>query len=161
AAVVTVVFFSVSAVDAVLSFSGSPALARALQPLQERYDPWRLVNTYHLFGHITRDRIEPQFETFDGQTWTEHDFRYKAGATDRPPSFVAPHQPRVDFQLWFYGLSFQHGTPAYVAELLDRLCHDPSAVQSLFSAPLPEKPEAVRIVFWRYRFSTPDTPASP
>ena len=28
----------------------------------------------------------------------------QAGRSARAPDFVAPHQPRVDFQLWFYGL---------------------------------------------------------
>jgi len=33
-------------------------------------------------------------------------------------------------------------------------------VQSLFATPLPAAPEAVRIAFWRYRFSPPgDTDA--
>jgi len=155
AVAVTVSFLAVSVADAAINFSGSARAIRAIQPWQSLYAPWRLVNTYHLFGHITRERIEPQFETFDGHEWTEHDFSYKPGDLRRPPPFVAPHQPRVDFQLWFYGLGFQHGTPTYVAELLDRLCHDPTAVQPLFPTPLPSRPQAVRIVFWRYRFTSP------
>jgi len=71
----------------------------------------------------------------------------------RAPDFVAPHQPRVDFQLWFYGLSFRRGTPTYVRTLLERLCTDPAAVQELFTKPLPPAPTAVRIQFWRYHFS--------
>jgi hypothetical protein len=34
------------------------------------------------------------------------------------------------------------------------MCRDPSAVEPLFVRPLPLKPEAVRIVFWDYRFTT-------
>ena len=56
-------------------------------------------------GSITRERIEPTFETSDGTSWTPLAFHYKPGPVDRPPPFVAPHQPRVDFLLWFYGLS--------------------------------------------------------
>lgn len=118
--------------------------------------PFRLVNTYHLFGHITRERVEPEFQTFDGQTWTAHDLRFKPGDPARPPPFVAPHQPRVDFSLWFYGLSFRRGTDAWVATLLDRLCHDPAAVSTLFAAPLPSAPQAVRVAFWQYHFTTPE-----
>jgi hypothetical protein len=44
--------------------------------------------------------------------------------------------------------------PRYVDSLLDRLCHDPSAVQPLFSAALPRAPQAVRIAFHRYRFAS-------
>ncbi len=156
AGLVTVVFVGISVADAVASFAGSAEWFDAIRPWQAYYGPWRFVNTYHLFGHITRERIEPEFETFDGQEWNAHDLFYKPGDPQRAPPFVAPHQPRVDFQLWFYGLSFERGAPAYVAELLDRLCHEPTAVQPLFAASLPPHPDAVRISFWRYRFSPVD-----
>src|SRR5439155_3636406 len=98
-------FILVSLCDALVSFVDSDALLRALMPIRRVYAPWRLVNTYHLFGHITRARIEAEFQTSDdGTTWTAHDFRHKAGDPARRPDWVAPHQPRVDFQLWFYGL---------------------------------------------------------
>ena len=114
------------------------------------------MNAYHLFGHVTRQRIEPEFQTRDGEAWTPHHFWYKAGPLDRAPPFVAPHQPRVDFRLWFYGLGFRHGVPEYVGVLLHRLCTDPEAVQPLFASELPAEPEAVRIVFGRYRFTGPE-----
>ncbi|MFI5308433.1 MAG: lipase maturation factor family protein, partial [Polyangiales bacterium] len=68
--------------------------------------------------------------------------------------YVAPHQPRVDFRLWFYGLSFGRGMPRYVDRLLDLLCRDPSAVQPLFATRLPAAPSAVRIAFYRYHMSS-------
>jgi hypothetical protein len=67
---------------------------------------------------------------------------------------VAPHQPRVDFRLWFYGLAFRRQRPAYVSTLLERMCEDAPAVQGLFRDPLPPHPGAVRIVYWRYHFTT-------
>jgi len=120
------------------------------------YAPYRVVNTYHLFGHITRERIEPEFQTFDGFVWAPHHMHYKAGPLDRDPPFVAPHQPRVDFLLWFYGLSFSQRTPHYVASLLERMCDAPDTVQNLFVDPLPERPQAVRVVFSRYQFTSPE-----
>ena len=122
----------------------------------EAEQPFRLINTYHLFQAITRERIEPEFQTSSdgGQTWTSHDLRHKAGDPSRAPDFVAPHQPRVDFQLWFYGLAFQRREPSYVAMLVERLCNDPSAIAALFPAALPAHPDAVRIVYWRYHFTT-------
>ena len=72
----------------------------------------------------------------------------------RAPGLVAPHQPRVDFQLWFYGLSYQRGLPPWVGALLERACHDPAAIQGLFPERLPEGPAAVRVAFFRYHFTT-------
>jgi hypothetical protein len=113
------------------------------------------VNTYHLFAAITRERIEPEVQTFDGAAWRAHDLRHKPGDPTRAPHLVAPHQPRVDFQLWFYGLGYRRGAPQYVTELLDRVCHDPAVVQTLFREELPERPASARMAFFRYHFTTP------
>jgi lipase maturation factor 1 len=126
-----------------------------LDTVRELYTPLRLINTYHLFAHITRERVEPTFETFDGATWTERDLWDKPGDPTRAPPLVAPHQPRVDFQLWFYGLSFRRGAPAYVHAIVDKLCRDPEALAPLFVRPLPDLARAVRVRFYRYRFTTP------
>jgi hypothetical protein len=145
-----------SLADATAHFSQSRVLLATAQPLRRAFASSRMINTYHLFGAITRERIEPELQTFDGTAWTAHDLRYKPGDVMRAPSLVAPHQPRVDFQLWFYGLSYRRGMPPYVAGLLERACQDPGAVRSLFTADLPAAPEAARMAFFRYHFTTPD-----
>jgi hypothetical protein len=151
------ILFSFASVwDAVLEF-GPSAWVGTLDNVHEHWAPFRLVNTYHLFGHITRERIEPQLEvSTDGTTFKEYDFKWKPGRVDRAPRYVAPHQPRVDFQLWFYGLSYQRGSPTYVVNLLDRACNDPDAIDPLFTERLPSKPAAVQLSFWRYHFTTPE-----
>ena len=157
AAVAMAIVIGVSVIDAIDAFVPTPRVwQRLVGPLSSLYEPWRLINTYHLFGHITRERIEPEFQVEAEGGWHALEFHHKAGDPHRAPDFVAPHQPRVDFQLWFYGLDFQRGTPAYVAALVDRLCHDPAAVQPLFATPLPADPDAVRIAFDRYHFSAAD-----
>ena len=107
------------------------------------------MNSYHLFASVTRERIEPQFETRDAPlrgvedegAWTERGLRWKAGDPRRAPGFVAPHQPRVDFQLWFYGLAFQRREPPYVTALVEKLCNDAASVQPLFRDPLSASPD--------------------
>ena len=149
------VFVVVSGLDALVSFVDSTPLLAAILPVRRVYAPFRVVNTYHLFGHITRARIEAEFQTSDdGTTWVTHEFRYKPGDPARRPDWVAPHQPRVDFQLWFYGLSYRSGAPEYVTKLLERLCRDPDAVAPLFATPLSRHPTAARIAFWQYQFTT-------
>jgi hypothetical protein len=113
------------------------------------------VNAFHLFAAVTRERIEPEIQIQTDGIWTAHHLRYKPGDELRAPRFVAPHQPRVDFLLWFYGLAYQRRPPAYVGELLSRLCDDPSAVAPLFLSTPPPAPRAVRIVFWDYHFTSP------
>ncbi len=148
-------FAILSSIDALVSFVDSEALFAALMPVRRVCAPFRLVNTYHLFGHITRARIEAEFQTTDdGATWVTHEFRHKPGDLARRPDWVAPHQPRVDFQLWFYGLGYRAGAPEYVTRLLERLCRDPAAVQPLFSTPPSLHPRAARIAYWQYHFTT-------
>ena len=160
AALVVAIYLTLSLIDGLLTFAPlSGGAATALTQVSAVAEPWRLVNSYHLFAQITRERIEPQFEVETESGWVRLDMWHKPGDPTRAPDLVAPHQPRVDFQLWFYGLSFQGGTPAYVAALMARLCHDPAAVQPLFATPLPARPTAARIVFERYRFSEPGTGA--
>lgn len=125
----------------------SEEVASALQPF------WA-INAFHLFGSITTERIEPLFETREGERWTSQPLRYKPGPPDRAPPFVAPHQPRLDFLLWFYGLRAGGRPPAYVVGLLKQLCIDAVDLQRFFPAPLPQRPDAVRIRFARYTFTS-------
>jgi hypothetical protein len=149
-------WLTASALGASVHLSHAAQRTPALADIYALYEPFRVANVYHLFGHITRERIEPQLEVQASGRFREYDLYYKPGAVERRPPYVAPHQPRVDFRLWFYGLSFDRGMPRYVHTLLDRLCHDPEAVQPLFPATLPRAPDAVRISFYRYRFSSPE-----
>lgn len=154
ATMIVAAYVGISALEAALAFGPPFDLPGPLRNLRGAYAPFRIVNTYHLFGHITRERIEPEFQTLHGSEWRAHHMHYKPGDPAVRPPFVAPHQPRVDFRLWFYGLSFNRGTPQYVQTLVRRLCHDTEAVASLFAQPLPPAPQAVRLVFWRYRFTS-------
>ena len=176
-------FVLVSFTDALYAFTEPGRLLSVTAPLFELNRRFRLVNSYHLFASITRERIEPELQTLargeppgspddhaepsgsaddaapldsadgDGR-WIPHDLWHKPGDPRRAPDFVAPHQPRVDFQLWFYGLAFRRREPTYVSTLVERMCEDPAAVQPLFREPLPPHPAAVRIVYWRYVFAS-------
>ncbi len=150
-------FLLVSLIDALVLFTEPGRALSLAAPLFDLNQRFRLVNSYHLFASVTRERIEPQFDTMDdGEGWTERDLRYKAGDPHHTPGFVAPHQPRVDFQLWFYGLAFRRREPPYVTALVEKLCNDPAAVQPLFCDPLSPRPTAVRIVYWQYWFASAD-----
>jgi hypothetical protein len=161
-------YLALSTAQALFQFTdGEPGrVLTALAPAVNGADRYRLVNTYHLFASITRERIEPEFQTLpagaredDDDAWTAHDLPHKPGAPTRRPDFVAPHQPRLDFQLWFHGLAFRRGAPPYVQMLLERMCEDAASVRPFFSdeprARLPDRPRAVRVVYWQYHFTSP------
>ncbi|MFO0981935.1 MAG: lipase maturation factor family protein [Planctomycetota bacterium] len=117
--------------------------------------PWRSINCYHLFASMTGHRDEVIIEgSDDGRSWTAYEFRYKPGEVMRPPPWVAPHQPRVDFQMWFLALRPSLDEP-YFARLLRHLLIDPASVASVFAtmpfADLP--PRWLRVSICRYRFT--------
>ncbi|HXT98530.1 MAG TPA: lipase maturation factor family protein [Polyangia bacterium] len=158
-------FAFVSLVDGLYAFTEPGRLLALAEPVFDLSRRFRLINTYHLFGSITRERIEPEVQTLAAGSalsragdpaapWTPQYLWHKPGDPRRAPDFVAPHQPRVDFQLWFYGLSFRRREPSYVSTLVERMCEDPAAVQPLFRQPLPPHPAAVRLVYWRYQFAS-------
>ncbi|HLY37040.1 MAG TPA: lipase maturation factor family protein [Candidatus Binatia bacterium] len=130
------------------------ALDRAVFPVYRAIAPFRSLNAYHLFAHMTLVRREPVIEgSADGVTWLPYELRYEPGDVDRPPPFVAPHQPRVDFQAWFLLLG-PRGAP-WFDSLLHRLVTAPETVAGLFARdPFPTTPPRfVRVAVYRYRFT--------
>lgn len=117
--------------------------------------PSRSVNPYHLFAQMTHVRLEAVIEgSADGVGWHAYPPRWRPGPPERPPAFVAPHQPRLDFQMWFLFLG-RRGLPPYLTTLLRRLRERPGTAARWFAAdPFDGRPpSALRIAVYRYRFS--------
>src|ERR1035441_6529140 len=47
----------------------------------------------------------------DGVAWRAYEFKYKPGDVKRRPRFVEPHQPRLDWQMWFAALGTYRQNP--------------------------------------------------
>ena len=119
---------------------------------------FRSINAYHLFASMTLIRREAIIEGIDdtepGAQWLSYEFRHKAGDLNRAPAFVAPHQPRVDFQLWFLLLG-RRPWPPYFTNLLAKLLAKPDEVRDLFDR-MPfhlRPPSRLRVAVYRYTFS--------
>lgn len=118
-------------------------------------DPLRSFNSYGLFAIMTTKRPEIVIEgSNDGQTWTEYEFKYKPGNIKRMPPSVAPHQPRMDWQMWFASLAPDQVAP-WFSLLVDRLLEGKPEVIALFDHnPFPEgPPRMIRAVLYDYHFS--------
>ena len=117
---------------------------------------YRIANSYHVFPTIETERIELQIAgSLDGQTWHPYAFRYWPGDVDRIPSFLVPHQPRLDWMMWFVPLN-----PIFLdwfERFLDRLLEgSPPVVTLLGKTPFGEEPPSmIRVEVYRYRFTTP------
>jgi predicted DCC family thiol-disulfide oxidoreductase YuxK len=124
--------------------------------------PLRIVNNYGLFAVMTTTRPEIIIEgSDDGVHWREYAFKYKPGDIMRRPLWNIPHQPRLDWQMWFAAL----GTPSenpWVSRFLRRLLENsPEVTELLGSNPFPDKPPLyVRALLYDYRYSTREEKAA-
>jgi lipase maturation factor 1 len=118
-------------------------------------EPFRSVNSYGLFARMTTTRPEIIIEgSNDGVTWLPYEFKYKPGDLKRRPAFVAPHQPRLDWQMWFAAL----GTPrqnAWLASFCIRVLQgSPEVLGLLRHNPFPDQPpKLIRAVVYEYHFT--------
>jgi len=118
----------------------------------------RISNPYGLFAVMTKRRPELEIQgTMDGDLWLTYESPYKPGSLTRAPSFVAPHQPRLDWQLWFAALSnFDNETWLY--GVLTGILDGHAEVVSLFREdPFKGKPpKEMRILLHVYHFASPE-----
>ncbi len=124
--------------------------------------PFRLVNRYGLFAVMTTTRPEIIVEgSNDGQNWQAYEFRYKAGDVHRPPLWVAPLQPRLDWQMWFAALGSYQQNPWFSSFLLRLLQGSPDVLQLLDKNPVPDHPPRyIRATVYDYSFTDPATLSS-
>ncbi len=118
--------------------------------------PFRSVNTYGLFADMTESRPEIIVEgSNDRIEWKTYQFRWKPGDPATAPKWVAPHQPRLDWQMWFAALqgSYQR-TPWFLNFMGALLQGKPEVLQLLAEDPFPDKPPRyIRATLYEYRFT--------
>jgi hypothetical protein len=119
------------------------------------------VNTYGLFGTMTRQRYEVTIEGTDDSSpgaetkWREYEFKAKPGPTHRRPRQVAPYHLRLDWLMWFLPLSPYHAQGWLLAFLVKLLRNDPTTLRLLAKNPFPDRPPAlVRATLYLYRYTT-------
>jgi len=126
--------------------ASSPLLPKQFIDLATKLQPMHLTSGYGLFRQMTgvwidQDKIvtgahgkrygyRPQVvarpelvvEGLDADTdsWETIHFKYKPGDVNEAPRWVAPHQPRLDWQMWFAALGTHQRHP-WVANLCYKL----------------------------------------
>ena len=128
-----------------------------LSSLSQLVAPLRAINTYGPFAVMTTVRNEIVIEgTVDNNSWREYKFRYKPDDVSQHPPWVSPHQPRLDWQMWFAALSQPSHNPWFTNLLIKLLTGSEDVVELLGQSPFPDElPKQVRARFYRYEFTTP------
>jgi hypothetical protein len=152
---VAVALIAMACLQTTVTLAGPKSLPGVARRGLAALSQWHLVGRYGVFAVMTTQRLEIVIEgSSDGHGWRAYRFKHKAGRTRRPPSFVAPHQPRLDWQMWFASLRGHRHTP-WFSSLIQRLLEGSPEVLDLFAEnPFPEgAPVFVRARLYEYRFS--------
>ncbi len=153
---VIVVTFPINAWLIFTAFKPGAPWPRALSFIFEHVEPFRTVNGYGLFRVMTKDRGEIVIEgSADGIDWLPYEFKWKPGDVQRAPGWCAPHQPRLDWQMWFAALGAAQQNPWFGGLVVRLLQGSPDVSRLLAHNPFPDQPPRyIRASFYRYRFTT-------
>ncbi|XP_034618983.1 lipase maturation factor 2 [Trachemys scripta elegans] len=124
-------------------------------------DRYQLVNSYGLFRRMTGVGGRPEVVvegSYDKEKWTEIEFMYKPGNVSAGPPVVAPHQPRLDWQMWFAALG-DHTHSPWFTSFVYRLLQGKKEVIHLVQVdetkyPFSSRPPAyIRAQLYKYWFT--------
>lgn len=117
---------------------------------------WGIGHIFHVFPNMQTERHELEIEgSYDAKEWKTYVFKYKPGRLDIKPAFIVPHQPRLDWMIWF--VPPRNNDMLYWFErFLMRLHQGSAEVHDLLEYnPFPDKPpDHLRVQVYQYKFTT-------
>ncbi len=140
-------------------FTGMVATKNILEPLVKPtalVRAWGLGHIFHVFPTMQTERHELQIEgSYDGSEWKSYGFKYKPGSLYRKPEFIVPHQPRLDWMIWFVPPKHP-GMMYWFDKFLFRLKQGSADVLDLLEYnPFPNRPPAyLRVQVFKYQFTS-------
>jgi len=135
------------------------ALWPAVKQLHGNLSRFHVTSSYGLFRRMTgtekgRPEVILEYSEDIQGPWKEYSFMYKPGDLSAQPVFVAPHQPRLDWQMWFAALGTYHDNP-WLVSLAYRLLQGEQSVQNLLGPNEIQKnpPKYIRASLYQYTFT--------
>jgi predicted DCC family thiol-disulfide oxidoreductase YuxK len=156
AIVVLVITMPVNAWHIYSALQPQADLEQPVRFLYERLQPFYIANGYGLFRVMTKERPEIQVEgSADGIDWVAYEFKWKPGDVNRAPRWCAPHQPRLDWQMWFAALGGPRQEQWFGNFAVRLLENEPSVTRLLArNAFLDKPPKYIRAILFKYQFTT-------
>ncbi|NXT28220.1 LMF2 factor, partial [Syrrhaptes paradoxus] len=106
-----------------IEYESNGKLWPGVQRMFAAVERFQVVNSYGLFRRMTGVGGRPEVVlegSYDQRAWTEIEFMYKPGNVSAAPPVVVPHQPRLDWQMWFAALG-PHTSSPWFASFVHRL----------------------------------------
>lgn len=159
AAVISI--FALSIVPyAALHRSHNTTIPTQLRQIHSKVQHLYLVNGYGLFRRMTGAGGRPEViiqgsNSLEGP-WKEYEFLYKPGNVNNSLPFVAPHQPRLDWQMWFAALGNYNENP-WLMSLAYRLLDGQPEVLALMNtveSPFRDRPpKYIKASLYHYHYT--------
>lgn len=124
--------------------------------LFDRVRAWGLGNVYHVFPTMQTERHEMIIEgSHDGKNWQAYVFHYKPQYLNQMTPFIIPHQPRLDWMIWFMPIQLPDMKP-WFDRFIDALKTNRSEVTGLLAVnPFADQPPRyIRVSVFRYHFTS-------
>jgi predicted DCC family thiol-disulfide oxidoreductase YuxK len=150
-----VIFLAVSFLEIVSIFGVRNFITYGIAEVEGQIAPLRTINDYGLFMVMTTERHEIVVQgSNDGVHWSDYEFKYKPGSLNKRPAFVAPFQPRLDWQMWFAALGSIDQNPWFQNFCFRLLQGSPEVTVLLQKNPFPDKPPRyIRAELYNYQFT--------
>jgi hypothetical protein len=136
----------------------SPGIPSMLQGFSQSVQRFGIGRIFHIFPTMQTQRQELIIQgSNDGNLWLTYEFKYKPGNHSRAPEMIIPHQPRIDWMVWFVPTQ-QTLQMEWFGRLMQRLHQGSEPVTALLKQnPFPDRsPRYLRVASYNYRFTTPE-----
>jgi len=114
-------------------------------------------NVFHVFPTMQTQRYEFLIQgSYDGDKWYQYDFKYKPGPLMQAPVFNVPHQPRLDWMIWFVPPKFSK-MQQWFDQFMFRLWKNEKSVTDLLRFnPFENQaaPKFLRVLVFQYHFTS-------
>ncbi|MCG8035530.1 MAG: lipase maturation factor family protein [Candidatus Thiodiazotropha taylori] len=124
-------------------------------PWAETVQQFGIGHLYHIFPTMQTQRHELIIQgSNDGREWLSYKFNYKPDEASDRLRINLPHQPRLDWMLWF--VPTQHPVQIYWFDQFMRQIKagSPSVTSLLENNPYPDTPpKYLRVLVYRYSFT--------
>ncbi|XP_053211769.1 lipase maturation factor 2-like [Panonychus citri] len=125
----------------------------------QKSNPLIITNSYGLFRQMTGVDGRPEL-IIEGSNnletgWKEYHFLYKPGKLNEAPKFLIPHQPRLDWQMWFASLSEYENNPWLLSFIYRLITNEKSVINLIDSKqlPYPSGVKHVRVKKYLYHYT--------
>jgi hypothetical protein len=145
-----------------LSYQPIMNLIGPRQMMNYSYNQFHIVNSYGVFGSITKTRYELVIEGTheknlnEDTVWYEYELPCQPGDIYKRPCIMSPYHYRITWQIWFAAMGRLNHSPwllHFVAKILD---NNKESLRLLSKNPFLQKPpEFIRIRRYIYKFKNP------